>query len=91
MHFLHNLFIAFDDLVDADSQLWKVETIGDAFMVASGLNADLNRSGISDASTVEYTLSGGGAPMEVRSAKDLEPSSGVSSNTSTGRSFAFPW
>ena len=37
MHFLHNLFTAFDDLVDMDSSLWKVETIGDAYMVASGL------------------------------------------------------
>ena len=37
MSFLHDLFTAFDDLVDMDSQLWKVETIGDAFMVASGL------------------------------------------------------
>ena len=37
MSFLHNLFTAFDDLVDMDSGLWKVETIGDAFMVASGL------------------------------------------------------
>ena len=39
MHFLHKLFVSFDDLVSADSQLWKVETIGDAFMVASGLNS----------------------------------------------------
>ena len=37
MHFLHSLFTAFDDLIDMDSHLWKVETIGDAFMVASGL------------------------------------------------------
>ena len=37
MSFLHNLFTAFDDLVDMDPQLWKVETIGDAFMVAAGL------------------------------------------------------
>jgi len=38
MQFLHNLFIEFDHLVDMDPQLWKVETIGDAFMLASGLN-----------------------------------------------------
>merc|ERR1711981_443998 len=38
MHFLHNLFVEFDALVDMDSQLWKVETVGDAFMVASGLS-----------------------------------------------------
>ena len=37
MSFLHNLFTDFDDLIEMDSQLWKVETIGDAFMVASGL------------------------------------------------------
>ena len=37
MHFLHNLFTAFDDFIEMDSHLWKVETIGDAFMVASGL------------------------------------------------------
>ena len=42
MHFLHNLFVDFDDLIEMDSQLWKVETIGDAFMVASGLNVDVN-------------------------------------------------
>ena len=38
MSFLHELFVRFDNLVDMDSMLWKVETIGDAFMVASGLN-----------------------------------------------------
>ena len=37
MSFLHNLFTDFDDLIEMDSDLWKVETIGDAFMVASGL------------------------------------------------------
>ena len=37
MEFLHELFLCFDDLVDMNPSLWKVETIGDAFMVASGL------------------------------------------------------
>ena len=37
MEFLHDLFVRFDDLVDMDPSLWKVETIGDAFMIASGL------------------------------------------------------
>ena len=44
MHFLHNLFTAFDTLIDLDSHLWKVETIGDAFMVASGLGISANLS-----------------------------------------------
>jgi len=38
MSLLHSLFVAMDALVDEDAQLWKVETIGDAFMVAGGLN-----------------------------------------------------
>ncbi|QDZ18614.1 guanylate cyclase [Chloropicon primus] len=40
MSFLHRLFIAFDDLIDEDEQLWKVETIGDALMLAAGLDMD---------------------------------------------------
>ena len=45
MHFLHLLYVEFDDLIDMDPQLWKVETIGDAFMVASGLNVDEDEEG----------------------------------------------
>ncbi|WZN62484.1 guanylate cyclase [Chloropicon roscoffensis] len=44
MEFLHELFVQFDDLVGRDSLLWKVETIGDAFMVASGLDGVRTRS-----------------------------------------------
>merc|ERR1712176_438342 len=44
MNFLHNLFTAFDGLVGLDSDLWKVETIGDAFMVASGLGMNSDAS-----------------------------------------------
>jgi len=40
MQFLHTLFSEFDRLVDADARLWKVETIGDAFMLAAGLGTD---------------------------------------------------
>ena len=40
MQFLHVLFSKFDRLVDLDSRLWKVETIGDAFMLAAGLGTD---------------------------------------------------
>ena len=54
MEFLHELFVRFDELVGRDSLLWKVETIGDAFMVASGLEGVRTRSrelAISDAAT----------------------------------------
>ena len=44
MEFLHKLFVRFDELVGRDSLLWKVETIGDAFMVASGLDGVRTRS-----------------------------------------------
>merc|ERR1711907_537315 len=44
MEFLHKLFVRFDELVGRDSLLWKVETIGDAFMVASGLEVMENGS-----------------------------------------------
>ena len=44
MEFLHELFVLFDDLVGRDSLLWKVETIGDAFMVASGLEGVRTKS-----------------------------------------------
>merc|ERR1712199_148114 len=44
MEFLHKLFLRFDDLVDMNSSLWKVETIGDAFMIASGLEGVRTRS-----------------------------------------------
>ena len=55
MEFLHELFVRFDDLVGRDSLLWKVETIGDAFMVASGLEGVRTKSrelAISDPSSI---------------------------------------
>ena len=54
MSFLHNLFAAFDDLVDMDSDLWKVETIGDAFMVAAGLGVTPSGSTRELLESVEY-------------------------------------
>ena len=51
MHFLHLLFTDFDTLVDINSCLWKVETIGDSFMVASGLGEDHQK-----ASTISHTI-----------------------------------
>ena len=55
MEFLHKLFVRFDELVGRDSLLWKVETIGDAFMVASGLEGVRTKSRelvISDTSSI---------------------------------------
>ena len=75
MDFLHHLFVDFDTLVDMDSCLWKVETIGDAFMVASGLGLydddddddnhdwtdDWTDSGDISAATVDYRISASGS------------------------------
>ena len=52
MHFLHLLFTDFDTLVDINSCLWKVETIGDSFMVASGLGETNDQK----ASTISHTI-----------------------------------
>ena len=59
MEFLHELFVQFDELVDRDSLLWKVETIGDAFMVASGLEGVRTKSrelAISNPSRTGFSL-----------------------------------
>ena len=59
MEFLHKLFLRFDDLVDMNSSLWKVETIGDAFMVASGLEGVRTKSrelAISNPSRTGFSL-----------------------------------
>merc|ERR1711934_763087 len=57
MSFLHNLFTDFDDLVEMDSQLWKVETIGDAFMVASGLGVTSSEASMRETMVnVEYRI-----------------------------------
>ena len=37
MRFLDELFLSFDMIIDELPSLWKVETIGDSFMVAGGL------------------------------------------------------
>jgi len=37
MAFLHSLYSSFDDLLEDHPTLWKVETIGDSYMVAGGL------------------------------------------------------
>ena len=68
MEFLHELFVRFDELVGRDSLLWKVETIGDAFMVASGLEGVRTKSrelAISDAATAAV-LFGKSALAEAR-------------------------
>ena len=59
MSFLHNLFTAFDTLIGLDSQLWKVETIGDAFMVASGLGVTSSDGSITETVVnLQYRLDG---------------------------------
>merc|ERR1711977_567986 len=54
MRFLDELFRSFDHLADQDDCLWKVETIGDAYMIASGLNItnENNKTSMSDASPI---------------------------------------
>ena len=56
----------FDDLVDMDPSLWKVETIGDAFMIASGLEGVRTKSlqsAISDPSRIGSSLSSAGSAI----------------------------
>ena len=73
MSFLHNLFTAFDGLVDMDSDLWKVETIGDAFMLASGLGVTS-----SDASMRETVVN-----LEYRLDEEDSDDSSIRTNTKT--------
>ena len=73
MSFLHNLFTDFDDLIEMDSDLWKVETVGDAFMVASGLGVTS-----SDASMRETVVN-----VEYRIDSDDNDQSIMSSTTKT--------
>jgi len=74
MSFLHNLFTAFDDLVDLDSDLWKVETIGDAFMVASGLGVTSSDASMRETVVnLEYRLDG----------EDSDDNSSTSTSTKT--------
>ena len=67
MEFLHDLFVRFDDLVDMDSSfLWKVETIGDAFMIASGLEGVRPKSralAITNRSSSDSLLSSAGSAI----------------------------
>ena len=71
MSFLHKLYIHFDTLVDMDSQLWKVETIGDAFMMAAGLNEGLKESE-DDAETTGTYMSSSGRLTSVLSCKPAD-------------------
>merc|ERR1712216_644376 len=59
MSFLHNLFTEFDDLIEMDSDLWKVETVGDAFMVASGLGVTSSDASMRETMVdLEYRVDG---------------------------------
>merc|ERR1712188_86296 len=89
MSFLHNLFTAFDDLIEMDPQLWKVETIGDAFMIAAGLGVTS-----SDASMRETVVAFkfrttsedyGDEPENVR----IRSSNSAKKSIATGRNLAF--
>ena len=69
MRFLDALFVAFDRLVDDDANLWKVETIGDSFMVAAGLGVstrkeDAPRSSVT--SSMANLPAGGDAHISIR-------------------------
>ena len=69
MRFLDSLFVAFDRLVDDDANLWKVETIGDSFMVAAGLGVstrkeDAPRSSVT--SSMANLPAGGDAHISIR-------------------------
>ena len=89
MSFLHNLFTAFDDLIEMDPQLWKVETIGDAFMIASGLG--LTSSDASMRETVvafKYRTTSedyGDEPENMR----IRSSNSAKKSIATGRNVAF--
>jgi class 3 adenylate cyclase len=64
MSFLDKLFTSMDLLVDTEKDLWKVETIGDAFMVASGLGVAHTEQGDSlhlSSSSEESISENGGA------------------------------
>eukprot|EP00216_Chloropicon_sp_CCMP2111_P006369 CAMPEP_0198234806 /NCGR_PEP_ID=MMETSP1446-20131203/706_1 /TAXON_ID=1461542 ORGANISM="Unidentified sp, Strain CCMP2111" /NCGR_SAMPLE_ID=MMETSP1446 /ASSEMBLY_ACC=CAM_ASM_001112 /LENGTH=634 /DNA_ID=CAMNT_0043915629 /DNA_START=231 /DNA_END=2135 /DNA_ORIENTATION=+ len=50
MRFLDEVFVRFDSFVEDDSSLWKVETIGDSFMVAAGLGVCEDESGVTSKS-----------------------------------------
>ena len=58
MGFLDKLFTSMDLLVDTEKDLWKVETIGDAFMVASGLGNATARQESLDLTSFEESNSG---------------------------------
>ncbi|UPR02926.1 guanylate cyclase [Chloropicon primus] len=79
MYFLHNLFSAFDELIEMDLHLWKVETVGDAFMVASGL-ANVSATGTSrDIETVVEVVTSPGHSRT--STTEVENPSGFSDSS----------
>ena len=80
MHFLNNLFTAFDEFLDLESHLWKVETVGDAFMVAAGLGIEEDGESSSSGVVVEVL-----SPSETCS-RNMDSNSFVtSSDTSSTR------
>ena len=102
MEFLHDLFVRFDDLVDMDPSLWKVETIGDAFMIASGLEGVRTKSralAITNRSSSDSLLSSAGSAIlfgksALAAARTLTMPNGMQCQIragSTPETFALVW
>ena len=70
MTFLDDLFVRFDHHVDQDPCLWKVETIGDAFMMAAGLNTNNNSGANKDGHAHDIYGGDGGQPGDAIKAED---------------------
>merc|ERR1711934_648569 len=87
--FLHDLFTAFDGLVGLDSDLWKVETIGDAFMVASGLGVTSSEASMRETMVAfKYRTTSedyGDEPENMR----IRSSNSAKKSIATGRNVAF--
>lgn len=84
MSFLDKLFTSMDLLVDTEKDLWKVETIGDAFMVASGLGVAHTQQGDSLhlTSSSEESISENGAAASYKDANEKAKNNGIEgSNT----------
>jgi len=86
MHFLNNLFTAFDEFVDLESHLWKVETVGDAFMVAAGLGIEEDGESSSSGVVVEMLSPSETCSRNMDSSRNTDSNSVIaSSDTGSSR------